>query len=374
MNLVNILMNYMANQKRNNKKKHLENLDLAFELAKINLGSTKENPSVGCVVEKNGSIISSGYTSINGRPHAEYNALKKKINFQNSNIYITLEPCSHYGKTPPCTNIIKKKGIKKVYYSIDDYDERSKKKSKNILIKRKIITDKFIHKKKGLKFYESYYRFKKNKLPIIDAKIAISKDFYTKNRKKKWITNKRSRKLSHLLRTKYNALLSSSKSINDDDSLLNCRISGLTHKSPDLIILDRNLIIKKSLKIFKDKTKRRIYLYTTKDNKSKINWLRKKKVKVLLMKRIDTKDDFSNLFKSFINLGFSRIFVESGLTLINFFIKNDFINNIYIFKTNYNLDKNGSNNSSNKMLKKIKLRNKLNVFLDNDNAYLERLN
>ena len=169
-------------------------------------------------------------------------------------------------------------------------------------------------------------------------------------------------------------MLSSSKSINDDDSLLNCRISGLTHKSPDLIILDRNLIIKKSLKIFKDKTKRRIYLYTTKDNKSKINWLRKKKVKVLLMKRIDTKDDFSNLFKSFINLGFSRIFVESGLTLLNFFIKNDFKNNIYIFKNNYNLDKNGSNNSSNKMLKKIKLRNKLNVFLDNDNAYLERLN
>ena len=74
-------MNYMANQKRNNKKKHLENLELAFELAKINLGSTKENPSVGCVVEKNGSIISSGYTSINGRPHAEFNALKKKNKF-----------------------------------------------------------------------------------------------------------------------------------------------------------------------------------------------------------------------------------------------------------------------------------------------------
>ena len=169
-------------------------------------------------------------------------------------------------------------------------------------------------------------------------------------------------------------MLSSSKSINNDNSLLNCRISGLTHKSPDLIILDRNLIIKKSLKIFKDKTKRRIYLYTTKDNKSKISWLRKKKVKVLLMKRIDTKNDFFKLFKSFVKLGLSRIFVESGLTLINFLIKNDFINNIYIFKTNYNLNKNGSNNSSNKMLKKIKLKNKLNVFLNNDSAYLERLN
>ena len=130
-------MSYMANQKRNNNNKHLENLALAFELAKINLGSTKENPSVGCVVEKNGSIISSGITSVNGRPHAEFNALNKNINFKNSNIYITLEPCSHYGKSPPCTNIIKKKGIKKVYYSINDFDERSKNKSTIALSKKR---------------------------------------------------------------------------------------------------------------------------------------------------------------------------------------------------------------------------------------------
>ena len=126
-------MNYMASQKRN---KHQQNLSLAFDLAEINLGSTKENPSVGCIVEKNGSIISSGYTSVSGRPHAEYNALKKNINFKNSNIYITLEPCSHYGKTPPCTNLIKKKGISKVFYSINDYDERSKNKSKKKIIKK----------------------------------------------------------------------------------------------------------------------------------------------------------------------------------------------------------------------------------------------
>ncbi len=101
----------MAKQKRNNnQKKHKEYIKLAFELAKINLGSTKENPSVGCVVERGGSIISSGYTSVNGRPHAEFNALNKRISFKDSNLYVTLEPCSHFGKTPPCTNIIKKKG------------------------------------------------------------------------------------------------------------------------------------------------------------------------------------------------------------------------------------------------------------------------
>ena len=83
--------------------------NLAFNIAEINLGKTKTNPSVGCVIVKNGSVISSGVTSINGRPHAEFNALNKKINFKGSSLYVTLEPCSHYGLTPPCTNIIKKK-------------------------------------------------------------------------------------------------------------------------------------------------------------------------------------------------------------------------------------------------------------------------
>ena len=82
---------------------------LAFNLAEDNLGKTKNNPSVGCVVVKNNSVISSGVTSINGRPHAEFNALNRNINFNESSMYVTLEPCTHYGLTPPCTNIIKKK-------------------------------------------------------------------------------------------------------------------------------------------------------------------------------------------------------------------------------------------------------------------------
>ncbi len=373
---MNILMSYMANQKRSKiQAKHIENLTLAFELAKINLGSTKENPSVGCVVEKNGSIISSGYTSINGRPHAEFNALNKDINFKNSNVYITLEPCSHYGKTSPCTNIIKSKKVKNVFYSIDDVDERSKNKSKKVLGKKDISIIKFFLKKKAFKFYESYHRLKKNKLPIIDVKLALSKDYFTINKKKKWITNEQSRKLSHFLRTQYNALLSTSKSINKDNSLLNCRIDGLENKSPNLIILDRDLKIKKNLNIFKKKIDRKIYIYTTNNNKKKkINWLKKNNVKVKLFDKMNTREDYIKIFRSFTKLNFSRIFIESGLTFINFLLKNKLLNNIYIFKTDTNLNKNGFNNSSNKLIKKIKLKKKLKVYLNSDTVYFERLN
>ena len=87
-------------------------LDLAFHLAEKNIGQTGTNPSVGCVVVKNGSIISSGVTSKRGRPHSEYNALNNLKNCAGASLYTTLEPCTHTGKTPPCVDIIIKKRLK----------------------------------------------------------------------------------------------------------------------------------------------------------------------------------------------------------------------------------------------------------------------
>ena len=115
----------MASQKNKNPNLHKIFLNLAFEQAKINLGKTQSNPSVGCILVKNNSVISSGYTSIGGRPHAEYNALNFKKNFKNTDLYVTMEPCVHYGQTPPCVNLIKKKGIKRVFYSFNDVDKRT---------------------------------------------------------------------------------------------------------------------------------------------------------------------------------------------------------------------------------------------------------
>ena len=92
-------------------------MKLALKLARSRIGLTGNNPSVGCVIVKNDIIISIGQTGYNGRPHAEYNAIKNSFqDVRGSKMYVTLEPCNHYGLTPPCTNIIIKSGIKKVYY------------------------------------------------------------------------------------------------------------------------------------------------------------------------------------------------------------------------------------------------------------------
>ena len=165
-------------------------MQLAFDKAYEHLGSTKENPSVGCVVVKNNTVISSGKTSLNGRPHAETNALNKKKFFNGSTIYVTLEPCSHHGLTPPCIDIIKKKNVKKVYYSIPDPDKRTFNKAKQLLSKSNIKVNIGIMKIDSLNFYKSYILSKeRQKLPYTDVKIAISKDYFTVNKKAKWITN-----------------------------------------------------------------------------------------------------------------------------------------------------------------------------------------
>jgi len=363
----------MVNLKNNFKSKKLHFLSLAFEQAKINLGSTKSNPSVGCIIEKDGAVLSSGYTSLNGRPHAEQNALRKRKNFENANLYVTLEPCSHHGVTPACTKIIIKKKIKKVFYSSFDFDSRSKKKSKKILNKKKIFVQGSLLKKNGLDFYQSYYLQHRPDLPLIDSKIAISKDYFTKNIKKKWITNFYSQKRSHLIRSMYNCIISTSKSINEDNSLLNCRIEGLENKSPDLVILDRNLKLKKKLRLFEPVKNRKIFLFTCSGNKKKILYLKKRGIKVILVSSLKEKKDFKNLFLILKKKGYSRILIESGLTLTNFLIKNKFLNNIYIFRSNSNLKKLGINYSSCNIIKKINLKNIVNVNLFGDKLYKEKL-
>mgnify|MGYP001270684264 CR=1 FL=1 len=349
--------------------KHTYYLNLAFQLAEKNLGHTGLNPSVGSIVVKNDSIISSGVTSLNGRPHSEFNALNKLKNSFGATLYTTLEPCTHYGRTPPCVNIIKKKKIKNVYYAFEDPDTRTHKKAKNVL-KSKGIKCKLIPNKKYKNFYKSYFFNKKFSEPFFSAKIAISKDYLTINKKKKWITNELSRKVVHLIRNKYDCILSTSKTINHDNSLLNCRIDGLNNNKPDLIIIDLKLKLKKKLILNKLLKKRKTYLVTNKENQKKTLSYKKLGYKIIFVNHLRNKNDFKSFYQKVFKKGYSRILVESGLIFLNSLIKNKVIHNLYIFKSNMKLGKNGRNNGSARYLKKIKA-NLLTLNLNGDKLFLK---
>ena len=161
-------------------------MKLALLQANRVLGNTQANPAVGCVIVKDNSIVSAGSTGINGTPHAEsvaINLYKKKV--KDEKLFTTLEPCSHYGKTPPCVNLIVKKKFKKVFFSIKDPDFRSFNKSSLKFLKNKIAVQNGLLNTEVQDFYRSYIKFKKRNIPFVTAKIAVSKDLYSKNLKKK---------------------------------------------------------------------------------------------------------------------------------------------------------------------------------------------
>ena len=350
-------------------KNHNYYLDLAYQLAEKNLGKTGLNPSVGAIVVKNDSVISSGVTSNKGRPHAEFNALSKMKNCVGASLYTSLEPCTHYGKTPPCTKIISKKKIKKVYFGSYDPDIRSFKKAKSFLSQKGIDVKK-IKTKNYKNFYKSYFINKKLNIPYVSAKIALSNDFFSINYKKRWITNESSRKIVHLLRSRYDCILSTSKTINLDNSLLNCRIDGLDKFKPDLFIIDLNLKLKKNLLLNKIINKRKTYIVTYKSNLKKLSIYKKKGYKFVFINSLKDKKDFILLYKKIYKLGYSRVFLETGLIFLSTVIKNKLINNLYLFKSNRNLKKNGKNNISPNLLKKIKLK-PISINLTGDKLFIK---
>tara|TARA_B100001250_G_C19769396_1_gene776362 strand:+ start:26 stop:1117 length:1092 start_codon:yes stop_codon:yes gene_type:complete len=327
---------------QNKKKRNNYFMSLALKQAMINLGNTKENPSVGCVIIKNNSLISAGHTSTNGRPHAEYNAItnsKKKLT--NSILYVTLEPCTHYGKTPPCVKKIIKSKIKKVFFSIKDPDQRSYNNSSKILKKKNINVNIGMMSNKIKEFYRSYILSRENRLPFVTCKLAASKDLFTINKRKKWITNEYSRGRVHLMRSQHDSIITSSLTIMKDNPLLNCRINGMKMTSPTIIILDNHLKISTKSKVIKNNT----IIFYNKFNKRKIKLLKKAGVKTYKATLNDKGDlNLTNVLMKVKKLGFYRIFLESGITLASSFLKENLVNDLKIYISDNKLNNNGTGN------------------------------
>ena len=341
----------------------------AINLAKNQNGLTGTNPSVGCVIVKNKKIISYGVTNLNGRPHAETIALKRcRDNSLNSLIYVTLEPCSHHGKTPPCTNAIIKSKVKKVYYSIEDSDLRSFNNAKKILNSKKIFTKSGLLKIETIKLYKKYDYVRRNKMPYVIGKLACSSNFFIlKNNKP--ITNDHSRKVSHLLRYQNQGILTSYKTINSDNPKLNCRINGLEKFSPTRLIIDKNLKLNMNSFVVSSSMKYNTIIFHHSINKKKINFFRGKKIKLIFSDLNKYGDmDLKFILKKTYEKGIHNILVECGIKLTNNILKENLFNEFYLFKSNNKIINKYRLNvkSINKKLK-IAFKN-----IENINTYLDK--
>ena len=168
--------------------------------------------------------------------------------------------------TTMCKSNTKKK-IRKVFISIKDPDVRSFNKALNKLKRNGILTKIGILNNEIENFYNSYIIYKRNFIPFVTCKLAVSKDFFTVDKKKKWITNGQSRGVVHLMRSTHDCILTSSKTINDDNPILTCRINGLCKTSPSRIILDKALNIKINSRILIDAKKYKTIVFYNKYKK-----------------------------------------------------------------------------------------------------------
>ena len=331
----------MSTKKDKFSKKDIKYMGLALNLARARHGLTGVNPSVGCVIVKNDEIISIGQTGYEGRPHAEYNAIKNSIEIlEGSIMYITLEPCCHYGQTPPCTKEIIKNKISKVIYSVEDVDKKVKGKSFKILELKNIIVKKGLLNQEIDNFYKPYFFNRKNKLPYVTGKIAVSKNNLIYSKGTKRITDINTDKLTHFLRYKNDSLMISYKTLNKDNPKLNCRLDGLHKFSPKRIILDNNLEIDTNSYIFRTVNRINTTIFYNKANKTKISIFKKKGVKLIKSNLLmDGNFDFISILKKLYNLGCRNLLVEGGNDLSKSIIKKKLFNQFYLFKSQKNLSK-----------------------------------
>jgi diaminohydroxyphosphoribosylaminopyrimidine deaminase/5-amino-6-(5-phosphoribosylamino)uracil reductase len=365
----------MSTRKDKFSKKDINYMKLALNIASARHGLTGKNPSVGCVIAKNNQIISIGQTGYNGTPHAEYNAIKNSNqSLEGSKMYVTLEPCSHYGKTPPCTNVIIKKKIGEVIYSIEDVDKKVRGKSFKILESNNIIVKKDLLKKDITDFYKPYFFNRKNNIPYVTGKIAVSKNnlIYSKGAKK--ITDVHSNKLTHFLRYKNDSIMISYKTLNKDNPKLDCRLEGLNKFSPKRIILDNNLEMETNSYIYKTVNKNNTIIFYNQATTSKILLFKKKGIQLIKSSLVNNKYfDFKLILKKLYKLDCRNLLVEGGNDLSKNILKNKLFNEFYLFKSSKKLSMLVAHkhfNSFNYLSQNYKSKLKINTKLGKDSITL----
>lgn len=220
-------------------------MEQALKLAGLAVGEVSPNPAVGAVIVKNDEIIGQGYTQPPGQDHAEVVALKQAgEGSRGSVMYVTLEPCAHQGRTPPCTDSIIAAGIKEVHLATLDDNPVVFGKGKAALVSAGIEVHVGEHRDAAREINEAYFNYINTGIPFVTAKIAMSLDgkIATRTGDSKWISSDESRAYSHTLRHDVDAIITGVGTVIADDPKLTARCcsgrGGTSHKQPLRIVID----------------------------------------------------------------------------------------------------------------------------------------
>lgn len=240
---------------------HENYIQRCLEIAENGLGTTRPNPMVGSIIVHNNKIIGEGYTSKYGGNHAEVNAInsvKNKTLLKDATIYVTLEPCSHYGKTPPCSDLIIKHEIPNVVIGCMDDNKKVAGKGIEKLTNSGINVTVGTLQTECKTHHKRFFTFHNKKRPFIILKWAETSNGFiapkTKNEQKPvWITNSYSRQLVHKWRTEEHAILVGTNTVFEDNPTLTAR--DWTGENPIRVVIDKNNKLSKAYNIFNNQAK-----------------------------------------------------------------------------------------------------------------------
>lgn len=321
------------------KSIHEKYMRMCFDLALKGAGFVSPNPMVGAVVVKNGRVVGKGYHKIFGAAHAEVNALKNaKRKTIGADLYVNLEPCSHFGKTPPCVDLIIKKRIKNVIIATRDPNPLvngkgvKKLKSANIKVIEKVLPS------EAKELNAVFFKYIQKKLPYVAIKIAQTIDAKIADiqMKSRWITNLDSRIVVHRLRSRFDAIMVGANTVKVDNPELTVRLVKGTN--PIRVVLDGKFELDPNYKIFKNAKNIPTIIFVSKtaydSNPSKLKDMLKMGVQVLPIKSKDNELNLRQVLKKLYSLKISSVLVEGGQSLFTQFIKNKLADYAYIFIAN----------------------------------------
>ena len=227
----------------------------ALALARRGLGAVWPNPAVGCVIVDRGRIVGRGWTQPGGRPHGETEALGRAAKAaRGATAYVSLEPCCHWGRTPPCTDALIAGGIRRVVIALEDPDPRVAGDGVQQLRAAGLEVETGLCEAEAAEINAGFFCRLRNGRPLVTLKLATSLDgrIATGRGESQWITGLSARERAHALRAAHDAIMVGTGTVLADDPQLTCRLPGLAHRSPVRVVVDRHLRIPPAMRLISD--------------------------------------------------------------------------------------------------------------------------
>lgn len=326
---------------------------MAIELAKKGAGGVNPNPMVGAVVVKNGEVIGRGYHKFFGGPHAEVYALEEAgKEAEGATIYVTLEPCSHYGKTPPCAKKIIDMGIKKCFIGSSDPNPKVADKGVAMLKEAGIEVVENVLKEECDEINQVFFKYIKTRIPYLFVKCGITLDgkIALSNGISKWITNSIAREKVQYYRNKFMGIMVGINTVLTDNPSLTARIENGVN--PFRIIVDPNLQINENCKVVKNNEDEKTVIITSQKNlftedleNTEIQMKQKRLVEENKVKFIfidGEKFSFKKMLEEIGKAGIDSVLLEGGETLISLAFEENVIDGGEIFIANKILGDSGA--------------------------------